>query len=286
MDTTKSVATLFLALVACTAEGGPPIEGVDRAFSTEPIWDDGRAEVAFYEVVWRGEKPEQFTAATYLVKQPFDPRIESKAQEPNAGASAFKLGLFYEVTRGSEQLKRSWVANMAQENLAPLKLSFNSFDWCSNRYEELAFHGRSMHVLVRSDDYGNLDETHSVGDNTLPPLGLLLAIRALDLSSPRKLRIVSAEGRSIDTNVTLIAEQNAGDGADRIRVVYEEPILLPWADAPAREEIYSRGRDRDRPLLSARAADGRHELRLIERVRSAYWQENVFDKLSRVSSHP
>ena len=58
---------------------------------------------------------------------------------PGIGRVGEKGITFYELQSGSYQYKRPWVTNARQRDLRPYKASFSSFDWCSNRYEELAF---------------------------------------------------------------------------------------------------------------------------------------------------
>src|SRR5690606_35275280 len=136
----------------------------DGAYLTSAFWNDGKAEVAFYQVErsrnqYGRPDHQRFVAGTYVVKHDFDRAAMTKAAEGAADAvSAFKYALFYEVESGSYQYKRHWVVNARQADLAPLKASFTSFDWCANRYDELAFDaGGTVHRLMRSDDYGNAE---------------------------------------------------------------------------------------------------------------------------------
>ena len=158
-------AVLAIALAA-NAHGATV---TDRAYLRDEMWNDGRAEVAFYRVErdfdqYGRPNPQQFLMGTYLVKHDYDRALQSKAR---AGAgervSAFKWAAFYEFeSDNSYQYKRNYVVNAVQSSLAPLKQSYTSFDWCSNQYRELAFRSDgAVDAWMRSDDYGNSTQTPS-----------------------------------------------------------------------------------------------------------------------------
>ena len=165
------------------AERGQPAArtATDRAYLGGSVWDDGQAEIAFYEVQRTknqyGAAAEQtFPVGTYLVKHDFDVSEMSKAKD-GPGVEAFKYALFYEFESRSYQYKRNWVVNVARADVRPLKASFTSFDWCSNIYEELAFReDGTVRSLFRSDDYGNREATFSDAPDTY----------ALASSTPRR----------------------------------------------------------------------------------------------------
>lgn len=278
----------------------PSQEAVDEDYLTASLWDDGQGEVAFYEVQrtqnqYGEAEDQQFLVGTYLVKHPFSPEDMSKATEEEEGAvSSFKYALFYEFESGSYQYKRSYVTNARQEDLSPLKASFTSFDWCSNLYEELAFRpDGSVEVLMRSDDYGNRHERFESRANAYPPALVPLLVRGLDFSEEEEHtfqivlpeeRYVSAQARYAGTDTLDLPDGELP--AERITVTYDEAVPSVIAEEADQEETYWRSTDSERALLRLEGASGRYRMELVEKLRSPYWEEDLWPELARVSERP
>lgn len=272
----------------------------DASYLTDPLWNDGQAEVAFYRVRRSrnqyGEPEEQeFLVGTYLVKHDFDPAAQAKA-EPEAGqaVSAFKYALFYEFESGSYEYKRSHVVNAGQRDLRPLKYSFTSFDWCSNLYKEQAFTpGERAAFLMRSDDYGNRTASFDYEARTYPPALMPLLVRGMDFETARRHEFgivleggdvvgASAERAAIDTVETAAGVEEA----ERIVVRYDGDVPSPYAEEADQSETYWRATGEDRRLLVVEGASGRYRMELIEALRSPYWEEDVYERLDRVRARP
>lgn len=265
----------------------------ERAYVLQPLWNDGKAEVAFYDG-WI-EEPDgtrrAFEVGTYLIKHAFDVDRQSKAEE--GGVPDFKWALFYELETGSEQLKHSYVINVAQSDLLPLKVSANSFDWCSNQYRELAFlPDGNVHLLARSDDYGNAERTFEGQKLTYAGPQVPLLVRGADFTRSKQLDfgVLSLDGAHVSAMIEIVGQERVSTKAgelegEKILVHYAKPTPSLFG-SPTSKEIFWRGTDPARTLLKMQAEDGAYGLELVETVRSAYWQENVFSKLSRVKTHP
>jgi hypothetical protein len=302
-------AVALIVLVGCTpstddrgaVQTNP---ATDAAYLTSPLWNDGQAEMAFYRVRRSqspyGEREDQvFLLGSYLVKHDYDPRAEAKAASGAAETvSAFKYALFYEFESGSYEYKRSYVVNARQADLRPLKHSFNSFDWCSNLYEELAFDrdGR-VEYLKRSDDYGNHSASFDYVGGTYPPALVPLLVRSMDFRDDSGAGKVVRFGVLLESGEVVTAsaerfgvepiETEAGRyEAERIEVTYDGELPSPFAEEADRRETYWRGTGADRLLVALEATTGRYRVELIEAVRSPYWEENVYDELVRVQSRP
>lgn len=270
----------------------------DEGYLTADQWNDGRAEVAFYRVERTqnqyGEPEEQqFTAGTYLVKQRFSPEGMTKDTE-GGGVSAFKSALFYEFESGSYEYKRNWVVNARQEDLRPFKQSFTSFDWCSNQYRELAFPlDGTVQVRMRSDDYGNRRDSFEGRAHAYPHAQLPLLVRGLDLGEPdaQSFFVATAEGDHIPATATHAGTDSVDTPAgryeaDRIRVTYESPVRSMVGEESDTTETYWRGTGPDRLLLKMEAESGRYQMALVEHVRTAYWEDNLWPNLERIEERP
>ncbi|MFT4605063.1 MAG: hypothetical protein ACI9W4_001802 [Rhodothermales bacterium] len=110
-------ASVLLAWSLTTGAPGPatPFPSVsDGAYLTSDLWNDGQAEVAFYQVTrsqdqYGRDRDQSFLAGTYLVKHDFDREAGSKATASSTDpVPAFKYALFYEFESRSYEYKRSW----------------------------------------------------------------------------------------------------------------------------------------------------------------------------------
>jgi hypothetical protein len=302
--------SLFLLLAAilagCAAQSSSDVPtpdapesrpATDAAYLTQSLWNDGQAEVAFYRVErtqdqYGRNQPQSFLAGTYLVKQRFDPQRMTKATG-GGGVSAFKYALFYEFESGSYQYKRNWVTNVRQDDTAPLKQSFTSFDWCSNLYREMAFApDGTVSLLKRSDDYGNRSAEIEAAPNAYPPHAIPLLIRALDVSQgAQSFSVLTPEGEQVQATAAAggrdSVETPAGTKeATRITVAYDRPVPSPIGEESASKETYWRGTGADRLLLKVEAETGRYRMTLAEHLRTPYWQENLWGRLARVETRP
>ena len=292
---------IFLLLGACAEPSGRTEDSItDKAFLSSPLWDDGQAEVAFYRVHRSrnqyGEAEEQdFLVGSYLVKHDFDPDAEAKASgDTRRRVEAFKYALFYELESGSYQYKRSYVTNARRSDLRPMKSSFTSFDWCSNQYREFSFdEAGAVEYLMRSDDYGNARRTFDYASGSYPPAMLALVVRGLDLRPTGEIPItlLLESGRTIGATATVAGRDSvttpAGTfAAHRIEVHYAEAAPSPVAEVTDAHETYWIADDEGRTLLRLESESGRYEMELVERLRSAYWDDDVYERLERVDARP
>ena len=269
------------------------------AFLMNGVWSDGQAEIAFYQVErdldqYGRDNPQSFLMGTYLVKHDFDRVRQSKARrDATDRVSSFKWAAFYEFeSDNSYQYKRNFVVNATQKDLTPLKQSYTSFDWCSNQYRELAF-GQDGRVdfLMRSDDYGNEDESFVAPANAYPATLVPLLVRALDFSqsSEASFLFLLESGTTVPVEATLMGRESVDTpsgrhDAERIRLRYEGDYRSFIARRGAPEEMYWRGLGADRQLLAIESES--YRVRLVEHVRSPYWKEDVYKKLEKVKTRP
>ena len=293
-----------LVLAGCDARSALPQEAIapitDTAFLTGGVWNDGQAEVAFYKVERTqnqyGEEADQtFLVGTYLVKHDFDPAAMAKAQaDAEETVAAFKYALFYEFESGSYQYKRNYVVNAAQADLTPLKASFTSFDWCSNRYRELAFQPNgTVDHLMRSDDYGNSAGSFDYQPHAYPVEAIPLLIRGLDFSGmgERTFSVVLPDGAYVQARARLDAtdtvDLEAGPTeAERIVLTYDTTVPSLIGEETDNSETYWRGTGPLRLLLKVESATGRYRMTLVEELRTPYWSENLWPRLERVTMRP
>jgi hypothetical protein len=296
------VLLLWLVLSGCSGapSGDAPSEITDAAFLTDSLWNDGRAEVAFYRVERSEDQygrraSQKFLVGTYLVKHTFDRAAMAKAgDDPETPVSAFKYAQFYELESGSYEYKRSYVVNARQRDLQPLKYSFTSFDWCSNQYQELAFPAdERVRWLMRSDDYGNERHQFSTTAHAYPSVELPLLIRGLDFTGAtrREFRVISGPERSTPaaaelTGIDTVQTPVGTFRTERIVVRYESSVPSTIGETSDLRETYWRTTGRERRLVKLSAESGRYSMELVEGLRSAYWEEDLYERLERVQRRP
>ena len=292
----------FLIVVGCggatsnTSSNPEPI--TDGDYLTADTWNDGQAEIAFYDVErtrnqYGEPEAQSFTAGTYLVKHQFSPKEMTKVTD-GGGVSAFKYAFFYEFESGSYEYKRNWVVNARQSDLRPFKQSFTSFDWCSNQYRELAFlPDGPVEVRMRSDDYGNSRDQFAGRAQSYPAAQLPLLIRGLDLSETDTVSfaVATAEEGHVPATAVLMGRDSVATPAgryetERIRITYDATVPSMMGEESDSTELYWRGTGPQRLLVKMEAASGRYRMTLAEHLRSAYWEENLWPRLERIEARP
>lgn len=292
-------------LLLCTACSGPAPSGevqqtlVDESFLTADRWNDGQAEVAFYRVErdfnQYGQPADQsFLVGTYLVKHNFSVGQMTKATDEIAGEPAFKYGFFYEFESGSYQYKRNYVTNARQRDLRPFKHSFTSFDWCSNLYREFAFHMTgAIDYLERSDDYGNEQARYVFQPRAYPAAQLPLLVRGLDFSDAQThtFTVLRPDGTFVPVDARYAGRDtlqlDVGTmPAEQVHLAYNQRTPSPIAESVDSTETYWRGTGRARRLLQIESGSGSYRMELVEHLRTAYWEENLWTRLNRVAERP
>ena len=260
---------------------------MDVDWLTQELWNDGQAEVAFYRVYrtrdqYGRDNEQDFLVGTYLVKHDYSRARGSKAVQGDTDAvPAFKYALFYEFESRSYEYKRSWVINAAQADLSPLKASFASFDWCANQYREYAFSGDGLvQHLYRSDDYGNATDQWRHPGTVYPASAIPLLVRALTGNS--EFKVLQEDGSVVSVSASLSRDERG----ERVDLTYGAPVLSLVGEESALTESWWRGTGPDRLLVAMEAGDGRYGLELVEHLRSAYWEEDLYTRLQTVTERP
>ncbi|MFO8233349.1 MAG: hypothetical protein R6U20_11860 [Longimonas sp.] len=274
---------------------------LDDTYLTSDRWDQGEAEFAFYEATrthtaYDEADEHSFMVGSFTVKHAYDPNAQTKATDEDDGVSAFKSALFYRFESGSYEYRRSYVSNVRQRDLRPFKQSFTSFDWCSNQYRELSISDDdTVDYWMRSDDYGN--DTGSFGYQTggYTTAQMPLFIRSLDIDDRTEHLFyrMTADGNYVRSQAAFIRTdsvtvESGTYPAERITVTYEEPVPSMVAEHDVTQAIYWRHTGDDRRLLriQERNDEASYTMNLVEHLWSAYWSENLWDEVERISERP
>ena len=74
--------------------------------------------------------------------------------------------------------------------------------------------------------------------------------------------------------------------AERIAVRYEASVRSLIGEKTDAAETYWRGVDPARLLLKIESETGRYRMTLVEHLRSPYWRENLWPRLTQVTQRP
>lgn len=279
-----SVAALvFLALFvwAITTENSasavPPAGRGDGAWRLDPVWDDGRAEVCAYRVVWpRYGEERRGSALLILVKEPWAPDLDVKADTPRAdGYEVLKLNHVRDVRTGIYEYHQMASVYLDRRRGELVKMSTTSSEACGITTGHLV-DGR---LSTRSyfDGQGAREEVYPGG---LPDDGLPALLRELIAGeAPREIevfpsllaaRLPELEPRRWRLSRRAVAAEGApGVGGEGATVAAVE-LLLTSGDEQRR---YVFAGESPHPLLEYTASDGT-SYRVARCERLAYWQRN------------
>ena len=159
------------------AAGSGLPEGVgDPAWRLDPVWDDGKAELCVYDVEWpRYGEPRRGSAMLVLVKEPWAPDLDVKADRPRAdGFEVLKLNHVRDVRTGIYEYHQMASVYLDRRDGSLVKLATTSSEACGITTAE-AVDGR---LSTRSYFDGQGDRT-GPWPGGLPEDGLPASLREL-----------------------------------------------------------------------------------------------------------
>ncbi|RMF59685.1 MAG: hypothetical protein D6743_15960 [Calditrichaeota bacterium] len=316
---TPSTFLIFLgSLAVCGCQTPTPSHpGIresitDSAYLTQKNWDDGKAEVAFYEVERYLQVDEKKTvlpsiAASILVKHDYDPiRLIKAVGFSQQKVPSFQWVFFYELD-DRYATKYAFSVHAAQSNLQPLKQSFSAMSFEGNGYVELSFlPDTTIRVVNRGDRVSQPDQIVAGRPNAYP-IGLVpLLIRALDFSEKKRLDFLAVllNGKVIPAHATGVEPDTLRLGQSDVAC---EKVVVTYEGLPrqavgitaylASEETYWRSKTPNRQILQLQSSVietgllGKkvrisYRMKLIEELRAAYWKEDIRARLRRIKELP
>lgn len=146
------LALVLMVAAGCSAAAPPPSS--DPEF--EATWRDGRAEVDAYRLtIQRYGEPRSGQAALVYVTEPFSARDRVKLDDPSRRdpsdvLDVLKLNVARDFQTGIYDYNTMVSTFLRVSDLAPLKVSFSSTEWCGNVYEEMRVDPARIAQMVRS----------------------------------------------------------------------------------------------------------------------------------------
>jgi hypothetical protein len=242
----------------------------DPGWRLDPLWDDGRAEYCAYEVEWaRYGHRYPGRALLILVKEPWNPDLEVKADEPRAdGFEVLKLNHVRDVPTGIYTYHQMASVYLRRDTGALRKVAATSSEACGVSTADLVG-GR---LATRSYFDGQGDRSGPYPAGALPEDGLPALLRGF---------VAGAPPAELTVFPSLMMGRFAAlePAAYRVRRGAPAPVTVP---AGAFEGVELRLENRDgwlaytfetappHRLLAHERGDGtRYELAKCDRL--AYW---------------
>lgn len=272
----SAAAALATGLVA--AAGTLPISS---DWARDPVWDDGKAEVAVYEasrVIYGA--PRAYEAVLLTVKEDLDAAKLVKADPPYGNRSivtVLKQNAVREIPTPNYDYRIMTSTFVEREDPTRLvKLTSGSHEWCGNTWK--AIRSRDGHTVYDWSSYfdGESDGFQALefGPGSLTEDQLPMALRGLDFR----------EGLTFDVRLLPSLANNRGGrlglGETTILVRELQTISVPAGRTRAwkvqvvgsrRNTTYWFDSAGTHPMVAMESSDG-DVLHLIRIERRAYWQ--------------
>lgn len=292
------LAILSLLALACAAPAPQPPAprepelpvsapaGFTADWARDALWDDGRAEVAFYDArrpVYG--RPTDYPATLIVVKEDLDARTLVKADPPYEGRallSAMKLGADHRFDAPTMPYRFTLSAFVRRDAPTRLvKLVFGGQEWCGVTYKRLDASGAAARLDFHSYFDGEASGSHpaAFAANDLAEDQLPLALRGLDFAAGLEVRTrilptlasIRVPGPPVPADAILrvagaetVATGRGAEEAWKVEVAFGEVRQTWWL-----------ARERPHTVLAMESSDGR-SLRLSRVTRAAYWQEPLW----------
>lgn len=295
---TRLLVAFVLAGACRTPAPPPPTDGAgmpgERPLFADPLWDDGLAEVASYDVrELRYGELRDATATLIVVKETFDADALVKADGPEPPARAIevlKLNHVLTVPTGVYTYRQMASVFVRRDRAQLLSLVVGSQEWCGVTHKRLTV--RDGRATLRASSYfgGEGDRSFHVpmSERTVLYDALPLWLRTLELerAGAREVELVSQQLSNraprpgvAPATLTVGAPRELEVPAGVLEVV---PVVVEHA---AGRDVLSFAREAPHTLVRWERADGgSYALRAVRRA--AYWEMHDVGDVGALGPEP
>lgn len=299
------MAAIIAVLVVWPASSEQETQAVmSTTFWSSERWNDGRAEIAFYEL-HIPQSREPVLAGSILAKHRLDrdTLLKVGADDPEGEEAWHWIFLYGLQAPTAGPTRRFFALDARRGDLQPWRFRAAESSWNGNcgyqvslDEKELALHesGSSCETLLPLAD---LERSHPYEHPTYLRSQMLLLVRGLDFRRRSKHEIaLLAAGRPARARLELVGVERVrlpggSEQAEKIAVVYSQAPRLRADAAPpglfgtaGRREIYWRSTGANRQILKMEGEG--YGLTLIEELRAKHWKEDFYPRLERVRRYP
>lgn len=211
----------FLALALCPAGGG---------WRTDPVWNDGQAEVAVYQAereIYGALRT--YRATVYTDKEHVDPRTTCKSAD-GPGLEVFKQHWRERIPTPNYDYDYSTMSYTLAADLAPYKLTMSSQEDCGASWKEL-WRDADGRWLWNASDYfpggGNRSGKLGSPKDLAIEDALALVLRGYDFEHPAERTLALVPFQRFNTATSLEPVPAA------LRYLGREELELPIGKLPA-----------------------------------------------------
>lgn len=277
---------------------------MDASFWNSKLWNDGGAEIAFYELrIPQSREP--VLAGSILVKHRLDRSGLFKVDGVKPGSEeAWQWIVLYGFEApAAGPTRRFFMLEARRRDLQPwrFRAAESSWEghcgyWITLDADETALQerGSSCETLLPLKD---LERSHPYEEATYLRAQMPLLVRGVDFSNrPRHELALLAAGHRIQARLERLGVETVrlpggAEEAEKIAVEYSQAPRFRAATAPpgpfgagGRREIYWRRTGANRQILRMEG-DG-YGMTLIEELRAKHWKEDFSPRLERVRRYP
>ncbi len=169
----------------------------EPGFARDALWNDGNAEVSFYDAVdVRYGAPRTSRSVLIVVAEDLDRSRLVKADRPEAEPRTIRVLKFNysrSVPAGVYTYQQMLSVFLAADGLAPVKLTVASHEWCGNTFVEWRSDRRVLALRSYFESSRDRDAPLSVGDALFYD-ALPVKLRSLDFARTRSgsLRVIDS----------------------------------------------------------------------------------------------
>ena len=266
-------------------------------FSRSDLWDDGLAELSYYDAVDTiYGKPRKYTCVMLLNREWLLPYQRVKAERPDPAAGhipVLKLNVAEQIPTENYNYRRLTTLFLNRESMLPEKLAATSQEWCGSTFRQ--FQWNSGQVRIRGfgyfEDEGEKEWTVTSEAEGVPiyPEEALFVLARAAVAMQKDLRIhvlpSARSNRLVEPKLRRAALTVAPDSR-RVRVpigsVDGRLVTAQLGDVTWQFDVETAPPHR---LLRASTPPGREmSLRFVER--RAYWDRNWPSKFYRANAAP
>jgi hypothetical protein len=272
-----------LLVVLLGAAGAPSPSRAASSFATDPLWDDGKAEVNLYDArqtVY--DQVREFKARMIVVKEDFKQALRVKSDDGPVTGDTFevlKLNHLRLIPTGSYDTHQMISAYLERATLRPVKLAMSNFESCGMTFVEVLPQGEHLSHISHSYWDGEGDRSLSIpfaADDLLYD-ALPLRLRGIDFaqSGPRNVNVLPTQMAGRVKNLKLVPMTLQVAGREKVKVpagefdVFRVELLRP----EGKDRYYFEAASPHR-LVKMEAADGGlYQLR--KSLRLDYWNHHA-----------
>lgn len=192
-------AALALVAAASAQDSSKPSDAKRDSLGALPIWDDGYAEMCYYDAVTPiYGKPRHYTRVQIVVREWLDPASGVKTDKIDAANAipVLKLNIAEQIPTENYQYRYMRTLLADRYTLAPRKLTAASEEWCGISFKHLRWRDDACTYQSFSYFEGEADQTWQVPAAVVPFEALLLAAREMEPGKQRRFDSVLPAMRS------------------------------------------------------------------------------------------